>query len=353
VSPLDFEFDPAGYPLTMNFGFSAPEDKLDFLNQSVSMTANNFDHGQLTSIVLTGTTALTRATANRMDIHGSTWPGEDIQTWLNDADITHISNEVSFTPTCPLGKPNTRSMMFCSRPEYLELLDYVGADVIELSGNHLLDWGIKPFTYTLKQIEEHGWHYYAGGKNLDDARKPLLLKSNGNKIAFIGCNAAGPESVYASENIPGAASCDYSYLKSKISDLKKDGYFVIMTFQHNENNMYEASEILQRDFRKTADYGADIVSGSQAHFPQMMEFYEGKFIHYGLGNLFFDQMDTPVHGTRREFIDRYLVYGGKLISIKLETAMLEDYARPRPMTAEERSDFLRTIFDAAGYPISD
>ena len=28
--------------------------------------------------------------------------------------------------------------------------------------------------------------------------------------------------------------------------------------------------------------------------------------------------------------------------------MLEDYARPRPMTAEERADFLRTIFEAAG-----
>ncbi|NMB86938.1 MAG: hypothetical protein GYA17_01185, partial [Chloroflexi bacterium] len=64
----------------------------------------------------------------------------------------------------------------------------------------------------------------------------------------------------------------------------------------------------------------------------------------GLGNLFFDQMDIPVVGTRREFLDRHVFYDGRYISTQLLTAMLEDYARPRPMTAEERTQMLQDAF---------
>ena len=91
------------------------------------------------------------------------------------------------------------------------------------------------------------------------------------------------------------------------------------------------------------------MSGSQAHLPKTMEFHNGSFIHYGLGNLFFDQMDFPVVGTRREFIDRHVIYNGKYINTELLTALLEDYSRPRPMTETERALFLNDIFEASGW----
>ena len=80
-----------------------------------------------------------------------------------------------------------------------------------------------------------------------------------------------------------------------------------------------------------------------------MEFYQDSFIHYGLGNLFFDQMDIPVPGTRREFVDRHIFYDGRHIQTDLLTALLEDYARPRPMTQEERDQFLTDIFRSKGW----
>jgi len=75
-----------------------------------------------------------------------------------------------------------------------------------------------------------------------------------------------------------------------------------------------------------------------------MKPFEDRFIHYGLGNLFFDQMDRPVVGTREEFLDRYVFYDGKLIQVELITALLEDYAQPVPMKADERQKFLKEIF---------
>ena len=72
----------------------------------------------------------------------------------------------------------------------------------------------------------------------------------------------------------------------------------------------------------------------------------------GLANLFFDQMgdqDWMPRGIRREFFDRYVIYDGKLISVELITAMLEDYARPRLMTEQERSGFLQEYFFYSGW----
>ena len=49
-------------------------------------------------------------------------------------------------------------------------------------------------------------------------------------------------------------------------------------------------------------------------------------------------------GTRQEFVDRLVFYDGRLVSVDLRTALLEDYCRPRPMSPEERRDFLAMIF---------
>lgn len=281
-----------------------------------------------------------------MDAFGPTYPASDIHGWLYNADILHISNEVSFNPDCPLANPNSTSMMFCSRPEYIELLDYIGTDIVELSGNHGNDWGRKAFSYSLELYQQRGWPVFAGGANLEEAARPAILTHNGHNLAFIGCNRVGPPAAFATVSEPGSMPCDMDWLVRSIADLRTQGYLPVVTFQYNEYYIYGPSEEQQRDFRAAAEAGAVIVSGSQAHFPQTVDFYGGAFIHYGLGNLFFDQMDIPVKGTRQEFIDRHVFYEGKYLGVELLTAMLEDYARPRPMTLEERQSLLSDIFQA-------
>jgi len=68
--------------------------------------------------------------------------------------------------------------------------------------------------------------------------------------------------------------------------------------------------------------------------------------------MFFDQMgdqDWMPPGIRRLFFDRYVIYDGKLVSVELITAMLEDYSRPRLMTEFERSGFLQEYFNKSGW----
>lgn len=359
LSPLDRDPGQGEYPLTIWFGVTGTTEGLQLLAAHLQASgrssaeffpAGNRDPSKMTTLFMTGVTALARATGYKMDTLGATYPGRDIADLLRSADLTHISNEVSFNPDCPKANFFDTSTMFCSRPEYIELLDFIGTDIVELSGNHNNDHSRAASSFSLDLYRQRGWYTFGGGANLSEAREPARIEHNGNRIAFLGCNPVGPPGAWAGENQPGAAPCgNMAWMLDSIRALRAEGYLPVVTFQYFELYVYYPSDSQRRDFRAAVDAGAVIVSGSQAHFPQIMEFYDNRFIHYGLGNLFFDQMDVPVQGTRREFIDRHYFYDGRHIQTELHTLLLEDYARPRPMDESERRQFLTDIFTAAGW----
>jgi len=344
-SPVHNDFDLSTYPLQASFRLSCPG------TCPFSLPASNRDPGKLTVLVMTGVTALVRATANKMEQRGVLYPGRDVRDWLLSADIAHVSNEIPFAADCPPPDPFQQDLIFCSDPDYIALLDDIGVDIVELTGNHFQDWGSAATLYTIDLYEARGWQHYGGGSDLADAMTPAFIFHNGNNLAFLGCNPVGPAFAWAAAARPGAAPCgDYGWLLGEVARLRSAGFLPIVTLQYIEYYTLYPPDNQMRDFRALAEAGAVIVSGSQSHFPQAMEFYAPQsFIHYGLGNLFFDQMDTPVVGTRRAFLDRYVFYDGRLLSIELLTTMLEDYARPRPMTAAERESFLRDVFSASGW----
>lgn len=347
LSPIDNHFDPTTYPLSVQIW----SEGLD--GQGWVLPAENVDPGLRTVLVMTGVTALTRATAFQMEMHGNNFPGQDILGWLSDADLTHISNEVPFAENCPYPDPNQPDLIFCSAPERIELLEAVGADIIELSGNHMLDYGVDAMNLTMEMYEARGWQTYAGGWDLGDARSPAMVSHNGNNLAFLGCNPVGPPGAFATGSQPGAAPCgDYGWLVDAIQKAREEGYLPIVTLQYAEDYTAYPSSQMVSDFQRLAEAGAVVVNGSQAHTPKLMAFYGDSFLHYGLGNLFFDQMEVYYNnvylaGTRDEFIDRLIFYDNQLISIELLAAKLEDYARPRPMTGAEREALLSRIFEAA------
>jgi poly-gamma-glutamate synthesis protein (capsule biosynthesis protein) len=351
LNPLDRNLDEGDYPLTAAFGFSGSDEMLAQIREDPSVLAavppTNRDPEMMTVLVMTGTTALARGTAERMETMGIHYPGEKIRPWLVEADLAHISNEIPFSEDCPAAVPVRTDWNFCSDPAYIELLEYIGADIIELTGNHVMDWGAGDFFFTLDLYRQKNFLTYGGGRNLSEARQALLVEDHGNKLAFLGCNQPGPAYSRATDESPGNAPCDRVWMADEVRRLTAQGYLVIVTFQHIEVYDYLPVPPQRGDFQALAEAGAVIVSGSQSHFPQGMAFFDDAFLHYGLGNLFFDQMDEPVRGTRREFIDRHIFYNGRHISTQLLTAMLEDHAQPRPMTADERNALLRDAFNAS------
>ncbi|MBI2331099.1 MAG: CapA family protein [Chloroflexi bacterium] len=346
-SPIHKDFDANLYPLKVSFGLT---------NSTIELPATNRDASKLTTVVLTGVTALVRATAFTMETKGVTRPGELVYDWLHNTDILHISNEVPFDPDCPEPTPGYKNFILCSDPKYFELLQYVGMDIVELTGDHFADRGTQAMLDTLQMYRDNNIPYYGGGANEDEGRKPVLMEVNGNKIAFMGCNGKVSYTfVKATATQPGAANCDYEFFTKQIQDVVAQGYMVIFTFQHEECYHQGPCYMHEDGFHAVADAGATVVSGSQAHYPHLMEFRGDSFIHFGLGNLFFDQMTyelsdgSVIDETRREFIDRHVFYDGKYLGVELLTAMLEDFSRPRPMNERERAQFLSEYFAYSGW----
>lgn len=346
MSPLDPELEIRQYPLKAVIGVidaagnPVAEAEIPFI------LAGNRVSEHIARVFMTGTTAMVRNMALRMEEEGILYPTEKIASLLRSADLTHISNEVPFYSSCPPAKPLRGGMRFCTRPAYMQVLEAIGADVIELTGNHLLDWGPEAFSETLKLYETGGYLVYGGGWSPDAASKPLKLEINGNKLAFIGCNPSGPEADWATPDRPGSAQCDYDWMEAQIRVLRQQGYLPIVTIQHIEVYDYKPTSAQRVISERMAQAGAALVSGSQSHFPQGFTFVGDTLVHYGLGNTFFDQMDF---GSSRGFLDRSIFYEGRLISTELFTIKLEDYAQPRLMTPEERTAMLEKVFAESGW----
>jgi poly-gamma-glutamate synthesis protein (capsule biosynthesis protein) len=328
LSPLSMDFNLQTYPLVVSFGLSGDPARVAALEAQLEWPGSNRDPERMTVVIMTGVTALARGTAWQMDRGGETYPALDIGDWLRDADFTHTSNEVSFTDNCPPPDPYDPSLRFCSATRHIALLEHIDLDIVELTGNHNLDYGVQPYLDTLEMYRQRGWEYFGGGENLEDAAQPVLIEHNGNRLAFLGCNNVGPTYALATSTKPGAMPCNSSIPLAEVTRLREEGYLPIFTYQWAESYLPYPLPGQTAGFRRPIDAGAVIVSGSQAHQPQSFDFYNGGFIHHGPGNLFFDQMWSLQ--TRQEFIDRHVFYDGRHISTELLTGRFESALSQRP-----------------------
>ena len=343
-SPIHKDFSAESYALKVPISVRLLEPDASFAlpPELADLHLSNLDPSKITTVTLTGVTAMVRATAVGMDTRGILVPGELIAPVMREADLLHISNEVPFAEECP---PHTSGnyLVFCTPGSYMELLRSVGTDLVELTGDHFQDYGREGMLYTLALYDKEGWPVYGGGKDIFDAREPVKLEVNGNKLAFIGCNAKSPNFAQASETSSGAYHCDMDYMAQAVRALKEEGYLPIVTFQHEERYLWAPNASMVRDFNTVADAGAVIVSGSQSHVPHYAEFRGESFLHYGLGNLFFDQYGIAPN-TDIGFLDRHVFYEGRYLGVELLPIQFLDKVQARLMTPEEKAHTLTIMF---------
>lgn len=353
-SPIQKDFVVENYPLLVQIGWdegprAVTEEEYQVADDAIrSIPTTNRQGDLLTTIVLTGVTAMTRATAKEMELYGVLSPAASIGELMREADIAHVSNEVPFASDCPPPQWQQEvDLVFCSDDKYIDLMREIGTDVVELTGDHFSDYGPEAMIHTLEMYQKEGWEYYGGGIDINEARQPLKITHNGNKIAFLGCNAKAPGYATASETTPGALHCDMDEMVETIQSLRDEGYLVIFTFQHQEIYRWDPTEEMVVDSRRMAEAGATVVSGSQAHQPHMLEFYGESLIHYGLGNLFFDQLGW-FEDSNKAFLDRHIFYNGEYLGVELITVQFFNWSTPTLMTPEARAAMLERLFAESG-----
>ncbi len=333
VSPLARGKQARGYPLAVPLRVVGASGRAGALR-----TLSNRREDRMTVLVMTGVTALTRKTARLMAARGVDYPARDIKGWFSDADFVHVSNEVSFKPGCPV---TPKTMSFCSDPSYIRTLEQIRVNIVEITGNHISDKGRRWLAHSLKMYGKRGWRWFGGGANLEQARQPLKLNHNGNQLALVGCNLAGPRRAWATADAPGSRRCNLRQMRNEIRALRKEGYLPVATMQHVEKSTHTPLPMHVRHLRSLARAGAVAVQGSQAHQIKPMEFFRGGFIAYGLGNLFFDQVWNV--NIRQMMVHRLVFHDRRLLSVEVLTGLNEEYGKPRPATRAQRRRLLRKL----------
>lgn len=275
----------------------------------------------------TGVTALSRGmNAKLYKVGDATYFAENIGDFLSSFDITHTSNESSFTDFA-------NSSNICSDKRFIDTLTAIGLDIVELTGNHNQDCGNQAALDTIDTYIENGIQMVGGGKNAEEAAKPLEISKKGTNITFLAYNESTGGATYGDS--PGANQYYEENAISEINAAKERGDFVIVDIQYYECNSYASTyedPICDRAdsaagdqigfFRHLIDLGADLVVGTSAHQAQTFEKYGDGVIYYGLGNLFFDQVWWP--GTTRSLILSHYFYNGKLLQTKLVPTVYND-----------------------------
>ena len=319
----------------------------------VGLTFEQLDESEVYKTNLTGVTALTREMQNKLaQVNDPLFFSRNIGEFLADADLTHVSNEVSFKEDCGYSRT-----LFCSPPEFIETLKASGVDLVELTGNHNNDLGSELNVATIEQYRSLGWGTVGGGLNNVDAAKPFITTEDGTTLGFLAYNF--PDSpnggAISGETRAGANSFDFARIEQEIAALKPQVDFVTVNVQFWECYAYPDGYVefpecdlpigeQEATFKRLVDLGADMVVGSSAHQPQTWEYYNGKPIYYGLGNMYFDQTQWP--GTERGIVLSNYFVEGELVQTKLTPTVYNKDFQPRVMTAQEATFLLGRLNDA-------
>lgn len=323
-----------------------PDSDTQIPARKISQTAQFDFEGQITKLMLTGVSAITRRTGAAADTYGVGYLTEKVRSFFQNADWVHLSNEVSIVPDCQYASSGTK---FCTKEAHFQALLDLRVNIVELTGNHNSDYGRQYFDQTLAWYKAHQMPTFGGGSNAQQANEPLIITlKDGKKIGFIGFNEQCPLGECAEGNTAGANRYEAAKAQTVIQKMRLQADFIIASVQFRERDSYEPRTEQVQICRDLADFGVDMVYGSQAHQVQQVAFYNQKPLFYGLGNFLFDQQHHI--GVRQGFFLKLFFYQGKLIQAIPVFTMI-DAGRPVLATPSEADQIKAAIWlDGLLYP---
>jgi len=170
-------------------------------------------------------------------------------------------------------------------PKFLRILQNGGVNIVNAANNHLADYGRSGIYETMRNLDSVGIQYVGVGKNLREARKPVLHTVRGKTIGFLGYH--GGDTFAATTDSAGLAPRFQGFIVEDVEKLQIEADYVVVNF-HWGTELEEYPEQWQIDLaHHVVEAGADLIIGHHPHILQGIERYRGATIAYSLGNFIF------------------------------------------------------------------
>lgn len=119
-----------------------------------------------------------------------------------------------------------KEFVFKMKPEYLSQFNRARISIVNCANNHTADFGAEGILETIRQLDSAGIRHVGIGRNLAEARKPVILKTNGIRIGFLGYG--GEKKYIASDTLPGTTAPSRAIIVADLKRLKPKVDFIVV-----------------------------------------------------------------------------------------------------------------------------
>lgn len=185
-----------------------------------------------------------------------------------------------------------RAFNFNADPDLLFWITNAGFNLATIANNHIMDYGEEALLDTRSNLTKYGIGFTGAGTNQYHASDPLIVESNGIRIAFLCFGYNNPPWLKADEDSAGTAPLDVELMTNRLMEIQEDVDFVIYVLHWGVEYDDDANSTQREMGHALIDAGADLIVAHHPHVLQGIELYEDKLIFYSLGNFLFPQWDT-------------------------------------------------------------
>lgn len=299
-----------------------------YLNENLLLSTDNseevIEEKKELTLMFGGDIMLSRTVNAKMKAYDDyAWPARLIASTTEKADITIFNLESPFLKDSNYSVP-TGSFSFKADPLAAETLKLLGADLVSLANNHMLNASKQGIVDTLDILAENNIHVAGAGLNEEGARKAAIIVRNNWRLGFLSYAYPNDYSV-ANETRAGIATMDLANLQEDIESLR-DEVDIVVILMHAGIEYVSFPQSQQVSFAHSAiDFGADLVIGHHPHWPQTWEIYNDKAIFYSLGNFIFDQMWSK--GTSQGLLAEIVFQPDMSAKANLIPIVIKDYGQ--------------------------
>ncbi|MFZ0389415.1 MAG: CapA family protein [Calditrichia bacterium] len=272
---------------------------------------------------------------------GMDYPFRAVDSLLQDADLVIANLEA------PFGVEDSaayeKSYTFQVNPDLVAVLKAGRINAVSLANNHILDFGFPALQYTMNLLNEHQIRFAGAGLDLQGARQPAIIESNGSRIAFAAYSLTFPEEFWATDSTPGTCFPHHTFLYDDIRRFKKENDVVIISFHWGSEKMDVPKKYQKQLARSAVRAGADLILGHHPHVVQGLEIYQGKLIAYSLGNYVFGSYSESASESMllKIFLGTRGISRCKIYPISVYNKEVE--FQPQLLQGEKKTEFLNKL----------
>ena len=207
---------------------------------------------------------------------------KNMSTFFADSDITVGTMETNYTDNKYSGYGQRNSPI-----SFAEALKNIGIDLVSISTNHSLDYGIEGLQETKRALEGIG--YDVVGDNLGESRVKIKTIKN-TKIAFLSYTYGFEnQNSKTKEELDSANIYNSEIAKKDLEYAKENADYSIIIMHWGDAYSTKPNKEQQNIAKFLVENGADMILGNHASAVQKMEVMqspEGKnvLVAYSLGN---------------------------------------------------------------------